>query len=221
MDFSKLKLEVYDFLGVLLPGLFALALASFIFSGAASVVRLFHDISGPNLTLLLFCGFAAGQLVQEAADRSLKLLKGPRFFKASRDAFWKTAAADEIRQKIKQQSNLDIASVDAAFDYCLTCIGSKFVKRDTFLAISDLARSMWLLSIVCIVPTILSAIHKVSTRARLIGGGEGLIFTILAAYLAWSRMVRFRQLSDVTVFNVFLASSSTSSSDKPEPGVNE
>jgi hypothetical protein len=83
------------------------------------------------------------------------------------------------------------------------------------------AWSMWLLSIVSTVPAILSAIHKIGTRARLISGSEGLALAFVAAYLAWSRMVRFRQLSDVTVFNVFLASSSTNASDKSEADVSE
>jgi hypothetical protein len=205
MELSKLKIEIYDLLGIILPGLLALAICSTIHSGLSGTVVLAKGISGSGLTLLLLCSFAAGQIVQEASDRLVKLFKGPRFFKSSRDAFWSTVSADRVRARIRTEADLDVETVDAAFDHCLTCIGSLFAKRDTFLAISDMARSLWLLSIVSLWPLAVEVKHMQGLKWKLWLAGRALMGCSLLAYLSWTRMVRFRQLSEVPVFNIFLA----------------
>lgn len=205
MELSKLKIEIYDLLGIILPGLLALAILSTLYSGWAATVAFGKGISGTGLTVLLLCSFAVGQIVQEAADRLVKSLKGPRFFKSSRDAFWVTTSADRVREKIRAESAFDIETVDAAFDHCLTCIGPQFAKRDTFLAISDLARSLWLLSIISLFPIVIAVLHTEGVKWKFWLAGRALVGWLLFAYLAWTRMVRFRQLSEVPVFSIFLA----------------
>jgi hypothetical protein len=205
MEVSKLKIEIYDLLGIILPGLIALAIFSTIHLGWSGTVALGKGISGSGLTVLLLCSFAAGQIVQEASDRLVKLFKGPRFFKSSRDAFWGTASADRVRTKIRTEAALDVETVDAAFDHCLTCIGPLFAKRDTFLAISDMARSLWLLSIVSLLPIGVEVAHTQGLKWKLWLAGRAALGCSLLAYLAWTRMLRFRQLSEVPVFNIFLA----------------
>lgn len=205
MEISKLKLEIYDLLGILLPGLFALAIAAELCLGWRGAVLLAGGLNGTRVTLLLLSSFGIGQLVQEAGDFILKRICGPRFFKRCRDQFWAAAAAEQVRAKIKAESSLDIASVDAAFDYCLTYIGSRFAKRDTFLAISDLARSLWFLSLVALLPIALETIHQVGLRTKIWLACRGIGVVAAFSYLAWSRMVRFRHLSEMPVFNIYLA----------------
>ena len=53
---------------------------------------------------------------------------------------------------MKADDALEVSSVDVAFDYCLSRISGFFMKRDVFLAISDFARSLWLLSAIGIFP---------------------------------------------------------------------
>ena len=205
MEISKLKIEIYDFLGILLPGLFALAIAGELCLGWTAVALLAAKLNGTAVTVLLLCSFAVGQLVQEAGDFILKKACGPRFFKRCRDEFWISAAAEQVRAKIKVESSLDITSVDAAFDFCLTSIGTRFAKRDTFLAISDLARSLWFLSLVTLLPIAIETSHQDGLRTKIWFACRGLAVVAGLSYLAWSRMVRFRYLSEMPVFNAYLA----------------
>ncbi len=220
MEFSKLKLEIYDLLGTLVPGILCIALAGLTIGGGTTAAPAFlGKITGTQLTLLLFAAFAAGQLVQEAADRLIKVVKGPRFLKVGRDTFWTSPAASAVREKIKRESGTDIRSADVGYDYCLTVIGDRFAKRDTFIAIADLARSLWFLAWVALAPLVrLSANLGWSwVRAKTIA--EGLLAICIISYLAWARMIRFRTLSDVSVFHVFLAVNATA--DTPAPVKND
>ena len=99
-----------------------------------------------------------------------------------------------------------VASVDTAFDYCLTKLKGQFPKRDSFVAISDLCRSFTVLSLLGLVPASWSLFRAFEL------GQEFLAFTIAAVlaslllyWLSWRRMVRFRELSDITVFRAYLA----------------
>lgn len=217
MEFSRLKLEIYDLLGTLVPGMLALALATITFVGWNAGMTLASKMTGTEFTLLLFLAFASGQLIQEGADKLVKTLWGHRFFKQARDLYWRSAVSVTVRKKITTESGMEISEVDDAFDYCLTRVGDRFVKRDTFLAISDLARSLWLLSILGLVPVVHGAIGLPDIRTRLSWIIEGVAAAIVLSYLAWLRMVRFRELSDLPVFRSFLALSLGSGTDKP-PG---
>lgn len=215
MEFSKLKLEIYDLLGTLVPGILAIAMLVVTVIGNMGAFGFLGKISGTQLTLLLFAAFAAGQLVQEAGDRVIKDVKGPRFLKRSRDAFWASADANVVRDKIKRESGENIQSPDAAYDYCLTVVGDKFAKRDTFLAIADLARSLWLLGWAALVPVFRLSGYLGWSWARGKTLAEGLIAISVFTYLSWARMIRFRAMSDVTVFNVFLAVKSADTASTP------
>jgi hypothetical protein len=162
-------------------------------------------MSGSAITIALFLAFAVGQIVQEAGDRLVKATRGARCFKNGRDEFWNTPEKALVQQKITAGSGLTVESVDTAYDYCLTCIEGRFPKRDTFLAIADLARSLWLLSILALIPALQAVIQLPIGRQMLRAGAAGLLAVVMTSFLSWSRMVRFRHLSDVTVFRVFLA----------------
>ena len=224
MEFSKLKLEIYDLLGTLVPGLLALVLIYASLTDWKSLATTFTHTSGTSITVALFFAFAAGQIVQEAGDLLVKATRGPRFFKKGRDEFWNTSEKTLVQEKITASSGLTVDVVDTAYDYCLTRIEGSFPKRDTFLAIADLARSLWLLSIAVLFPA-LRAVARLPLGWHMFRvAGATLIAVCVTGFLAWSRMIRFRYLSDVTVFRVFLAldvgpkktSSDSTGADKSE-----
>ena len=71
---------------------------------------------------------------------------------------WASNEKALVQQKILRDSGLGIDSVDTAYDFCLTCLESRFPKRDTFIATSDLARSLWLLCLLGLIPIVQGAI---------------------------------------------------------------
>ena len=86
MEISKLKLELYDLATIILPGFFLIAEFTVLFVGWPRTLTYARDIHGAELTLLLLCSFAIGNLVQETGDRLIKKLVGKRFFKQARAA---------------------------------------------------------------------------------------------------------------------------------------
>jgi len=163
-------------------------------------------LTGTKLTLLILVSFGAGTMVQELSDLFIKLIKKARYLKQGRDRFWSTREADPVKRSIKAQLGEVVSSVDTAFDYCLTRLKGGFPKRDLFLAVSDLCRSFAVLSLLAIVPAIRSAF-------QMLGVGRVFFFWILVSvtaalilfFLSWRRMVRFRELSETTVFRADLA----------------
>jgi hypothetical protein len=167
-------------------------------------------------TLLLIVSFGLGHLVQELADAVIKRLKGARYFKRSRDAFWESEEASPVKAAIAKDLGAEITCVDAAFDLCLTKIGERFPKRDAFLATSDLCRSFVVLAAIGTVPllrVVLAAPNN--TMGVLLQTLGGLSTLFLVACLSWSRMSRFRDLSEVTVFRIYLASRTGPTTPKP------
>lgn len=205
MEISKLKLELYDLAAIILPGFFLIAEFVVVFLGFPQMLAYARGIRGAELTLLLLCSFALGNLVQEAGDRLIKRLVNKRFFRQARDQFWASDLKQSVCDKITRLGGPENLSVDAAFDFCLTCLGGEFAKRDIFLAISDLSRSMWVLSIMGTLPLARSVIFAYGWKGRSIVASEGAILIAMCAYLSWSRMVRFRELSESPVFHSFLA----------------
>jgi hypothetical protein len=205
LDFSKLKLELYDFLGIVLPGLLLSCEAWVLLRGWTRFVATASKISGPALTILIIFAFGVGHIVQEFGDVTIKSLKGKRYFKKARDHFWKTEDAVLVRDAVRQGFGSDIASVDVAFNYCLTKVEGQFAKRDVFMATSDLCRSFVVLAFIGLIPAIRIAFHDVTPWSRSLEVFAVLV-TVLAivAALAWKRMMRFRELADVTVFHVYL-----------------
>jgi hypothetical protein len=72
MDFSKLKLEVYDLLGVILPGLLGIFGVWVLLKGWMPFVASLHQLNGTELTVLLIVAFGAGNLLQELGDSAVK-----------------------------------------------------------------------------------------------------------------------------------------------------
>jgi hypothetical protein len=163
-------------------------------------------ISGPVLTILIIFAFGVGHIVQELGDVAIKSIKGKRYLKKGRDHFWKTDEAGLVKDTIRTGCGHDIASVDIAFDYCLTKIEERFAKRDMLMATSDLCRSFVVLAFIGLIPAARIAFHDITPWCRSLE-----VFVILlvllaiVAALAWKRMMRFRELADVTVFHVYLA----------------
>jgi hypothetical protein len=205
VDFSKLKLELYDFFGIVLPGLLVASEGWILLRGWTPFIVAVSKISGPGLTLLIIFGFGLGHIVQELGDVTVKLLKGKRYFKKGRDKFWKTEEANLVKESIEVEFGRVIESVDAAFDYCLTKLDARFAKRDVFMATSDLCRSLVVLALIGILPAARIAFREGGSRPSLETFGAFLVLLFVVATLAWVRMARFRELADVTVFRAYLA----------------
>ena len=211
MDLSRLKFELYDFLGLILPGLFAICEGWTLVRGWHAFVVGITQISGTGLTLLLVLAFAVGNIIQELGDVTLKAIKGDRYFRGARDRFWLTSDAEIVRNSISKQVGHQITSVDAAFDFCLTKLKDRFAKRDIFLATSDLCRSFVILSALAVIPAVRVAfydLHPLATSVIAVVTFAAVLITV--CLLMWRRMVRFRDLSETTVFRVYLAAASES-----------
>ena len=206
MDLSKLKLEVYDFLGLVLPGLIAICEGWILLRGWHSFLEAINHVGGTGLTLLLLFAFGIGNIVQELGDVTLKTLKGQRYFRSGRDRFWLTDDAGVVRNLISTELGHHIASVDTAFDYCLTKLKDRFAKRDIFLATSDLCRSFVILSGLALVPTVRVAFCDLHPLSRSCIAAVFLIAILMSiSSLMWRRMIRFRELSEITVFRAYMA----------------
>lgn len=205
MEISKLKLELYDLAAIILPGLILIAELSLLFIGSPRTLAYVRDLHGAELTLLLLCAFALGNLVQEAGDRAIKLIVGTRFFKQSRDQIWASNLKQDICDKILRLGGPANPSVDTAFDFCLTIVSGNFPKRDVFLAISDFSRSLFILSIFLSLPAFRIVMLTDGTDSKCIVVAESVAIITICASLSWSRMLRFRELSESPVFHSFLA----------------
>lgn len=206
MDFSKLKLELYDFLGIILPGLLAICEGWILLRGWQVFVGGINQITGSGLTLLFVLAFGLGNIAQELGDTAIKAAKGQRYFRQSRDIFWRTEEAQVVTDAIKKELGHDIPAVDTAFDYCLTKLKDRFGKRDVFVATSDLCRSFVVLSLLAIIPAARIAFRDTQPLRRSAWTFAGLLLVLTSiALLAWQRMTRFRELSETPVFRAYLA----------------
>jgi hypothetical protein len=218
VDLSKLKLDVYDFLGIILPGLIAVAEGWILLRGWAAFVWSMSHIGGTSLTLLLVFAFGIGHLVQELSDALIQWMKGPRYKFRARDTFWESDESKTVKELIAKEIGCEVASVDAAYDFCLTRVIEHFQKRDIFIATSDLSRSFVALCFVALIPAAkITFSQSVAVWLRSSEfAGEVLLLAVIAA-LSWRRMVRFRWVADVTVFRVFPAvKAKTETDSKPQ-----
>ncbi len=206
MDLSKLKIEIYDFLGLIIPGLAAICEAWVAFRGWTEFAKSIATPSGTGFALLLIASFGFGHLVQELADAVIKRFKGGRYFRQSRDEFWVSEEAILVKSAITKELGAEITSADAAFDYCLSKIGERFPKRDAFIATSDLCRSFLILAGMGVAPALRLVLDSGKSIVVALSFGLAAFSALgLVAYLSWKRMKRFRELSEVTVFRVYLA----------------
>ncbi len=206
MDFSKFKVEVYDLLAVIIPGVLVFSEFWIALRGWSSFSQGIAQISASSFTVLLLFAFALGPLLQELNDIVIKKLKGKRYFKHGRDHLWKTETGAQVRAQIEKERGHAVESVDVAFDYCLTRIQGAFAKRDLFVANSDLARGMIVVAVFALAP--LARITRDLHLSLLYHAGLfvcGVAVLILIASIFWVRMTRFRVLSETPVFHAYLA----------------
>jgi hypothetical protein len=206
MDLSKLKIEVYDFLAVIIPGLLVICELAVTLKGWSAFLSHIENLSASGFTLLLLISFALGPIIQELSDSGIKAWKGDRFFKSSRDKLWTSVTGEQVRSKIAAESGRQLENVDVAFDYCLTRAQAYFLKRDLFLANSDLSRSTIVVCCFAVLPLariVLALSMSWSCKAAVLVGCVAIIY--LVARLCWARMKRFRKLSETPVFHTYLA----------------
>ena len=209
MDLSKLKLDVYDFIGIILPGLVAIAEGWILLRGWNSFILSMSRISGTSLTMLLVFAFGIGHLIQELADVAIRLVKGPRYLYRARDTYWQHERSRTAKELIKKELGHDLASVDDAYDFCLTKVHGYFDKRDIFIATSDLSRSFVAICFLALIPASKIAFWETGPLRRSIGiAGIEVALLVLICLLAWRRMMRYRDLADTTLFRVYVAVSS-------------
>jgi hypothetical protein len=206
MDLSKVKVELYDFLAVIVPGMLVLCELWITLRGWSRFAQGIATLSVSGFSVLLLVAFALGPLLQELADLTIKRFKGKRYFKSSRDKLWSSPTGTHVRGRITHHLGHEIENVDVAFDFCLTKVQSSFSKRDLFVANSDLARSMIVVVTVAVAPMVRTVMDRHFSRAVEIGVlALGSIALVSIAAIFWARMKRFRELSEKTVFHIFLA----------------
>jgi hypothetical protein len=214
VDLSKLKLDVYDFLGIILPGLIAIAEGWIFLRGWDAFAQSISHIGGTSLTLLLVFAFGIGHLVQELSDVTIQWIKGPRYKYRARDKFWHSQESKTVKELIAKELGREIGSVDDAYDFCLTKVSEHFQKRDIFIATSDLSRSFVAMCFIALIPAAKITFwrtEELSVRS-LEFAGEVVLLAVVAM-LSWRRMMRYRHLADVTVFRAYPAVVSERSSD--------
>lgn len=206
VDLSKLKLDVYDFLGIILPGLVAVAEGWIFLRGWGAFVQSMSHIGGTSLTLLLVFAFGVGHLVQELADSAIRWAKGPRYLYRARDNYWRNEQSEPVKKAIRKELGHELINVDDAYDFCMTKIRGHFDKRDIFVATSDLSRSFVAMSFLALVPAAKIAFWQTGPfrRSFELAAAEVAILALIAA-LSWRRMMRYRDLADKTVFRVYHA----------------
>lgn len=216
MDFSKFKFELYDILALVLPGFLILCGAWVLLRGWHVFAVSLTSLSGTGFTALLLASFPLGHLIQELGDAALKKFFGSRFFKQARDHFWDTNEGKNISAVIDADCGLKLP-VDGAFDYCLTKIKGQFPRRDVFIATSDFCRSLLVVGIL-LIPTVARLIVDLHDSHRHVAVYSVLILLVLLLYLflCWRRMLRFRELSETTVFRTYLACRSAAARQKEE-----
>jgi hypothetical protein len=107
---------------------------------------------------------------------------------------------------MKAHLGMTVGSVDTAFDYCLTKLKGQFPKRDLFVATSDLCRSFAVLALIALAPALWNEFQAFGPSKKFCAWAIGsLLGSLILFGLSWRRMVRFRALSDVTVFHSYLA----------------
>ena len=207
MDLPSLKLDVYDFLALIVPGVVAVCELWIAISGWHHFVSGFLGIAATGFTALLIVSFGLGNLVQESGDLVVKRLMGPRYLKEGRDKLWASEEGGLVARLIHRELGEPITSVDPAFDYCLTKIGSAFPKREVFVTISDLCRSFLILTLLAVGPTLRLVSDSCFLPAEVVLWLPASFALMgLAWSLSWARMKRFRDLSDTTVFRVYVGS---------------
>ena len=217
MDLSKLKLDVYDFLGIILPGLVAISEGWIFLRGWDAFILSMSHIGGTSLTLLLVFAFGIGHLVQELSDVAIQWIKGSRYKYRARDEFWKGDESKTVKESIAKELGCELASVDAAYDFCLTKVSEHFQKRDIFIATSDLSRSFVAMCFVALIPSakiIFWQTAELRVRSSLEFAAVVALLGVVAM-LSWRRMMRYRYLADVTVFRVYPAVASQGMSPVP------
>jgi len=206
LDLSKLKLDVYDLFGIILPGILAIAEGWILLRGWNSFVDSLTHLSGTELTLLLVFAFGLGHLVQELGDVFVQVVRGKKYLRRGRYKFWRTEEAQLVKQTIELELGHEINSIDGAYDYCLTRLKGRFEKRGIFVATSDLSRSLVALSLLSLVPVCRIALHDVPSLHRSLGIVTMAMVSVTAiSTLSWRRMNRYRDLSEATVFRAYLA----------------
>src|SRR5437868_13962189 len=118
MDFSKLRLGLYDLFGILIPGLIIVADIWIAIVGWTRFIGMLAALPGNLVAVLILISYAIGHLVQETGDILVCGITHDRYLKTSRDELWAGNDGKIVREEIKKREGLDIADVDTAFDYC-------------------------------------------------------------------------------------------------------
>jgi succinate dehydrogenase hydrophobic anchor subunit len=72
--------------------------------------------------------------VQELSDVAIQWPKGPRYKYRARDNFWHSKESKTAKELIANELGHEVASVDDAYDFCLTRVSEHFQKRYIFIA---------------------------------------------------------------------------------------
>jgi hypothetical protein len=205
MDLSKLSIGLYEIMGLIFPGFLAI---SEVWIAARGWDRFMATVWAMNwivVLVLAIASFAIGGVVQELAHVVVGLIRSKEDATNSRKEFWASPDARLVKRCISSQLGEKIESVEAAFDFCLTKIEERFPKRDTFMATADLAGVLIIIAVLGLGPICRLSWTQGSLRRGLIVVAVGTAVAATIAVISWRRTVRFRELADLTVFRVYVA----------------
>ncbi len=97
VNLSNIKLGIYEFLGLVIPGMLLLCEGWIFVRGWPRFTSGVSGLNAVSFTLLLLTSFLLGHFVQELADACLKRLRGERFFKKGRDDLWASTEAEAVK----------------------------------------------------------------------------------------------------------------------------
>ncbi len=219
MDLAKLSIGLYEILVLMLPGLLVICETWIALRDWHRFVEITWNLTTVPGVLLVLASVCIGELVQESAELLSQRIGGARCLKRGRDAFWSDQDSAPVKTLIFAHLKHNIQNVDTAFDYCLTRIDKRFPKRDVFMATSDFSGSLAVALLYASFPIIKFALRQPGLWQKILSGGCGLLIVIGMAILAWRRMIRFRELADVPVFRIFLATCHESALPQPSPSL--
>jgi len=116
MDLSKLKMEAYDLLAVILPGLILIFQAWITIRGWAPFAISIASMSGSAFLVLILMFLPWAKLFRSQGISRLRRSKA-RFFRQTRDKLGASKTGEHIRERIRTDTGHELENVAVTFDF--------------------------------------------------------------------------------------------------------
>lgn len=209
LDLSNLSIGIYELIGLAFPVFLVICEFWVALRGWDRFVTALWNTNLTVLGILALIALGVGGLVQELSEILPTWLRGSRCLKVSRDEYWRGEESSAVKEFIFEQLKRRIEDVDTAFDYCLTRVDQRFPRRNTFIANSALAGSLTVVAGLSVIPLARIVLLQDTILHRAEVGFAGVLIAMIIGRVSWVRMLRFRELADLTVFRIYLATCSS------------